>query len=93
MEYRVKAKDRCDNKKEKEVIEMRILYQNLNRKEIFKAFPNYSERVITSIISGQNWKHLPIYKKRQKQWVFPEKWNDEQIQEFKNAISIISDSQ
>lgn len=79
--------------KEKEVIEMRRLYQNLDRKEIFKAFPNYSERVITSIISGQNWKHLPVYKKRQKQWFFPEEWNEEQIQDFKNAIGIISDSQ
>lgn len=39
---------------EKDVIDMRALYQLRSRKEIFEAFPNYSQRAIVSIISGQN---------------------------------------
>lgn len=53
---------------EEDVMCIRKMYVYHERKEIFKAFPQYSERAITSIISGQNWKHLPIYKKREKQW-------------------------
>lgn len=74
---------------EKEVIEMRRLYQTKERKEIFDLFSHYSQRVITSIISGQNWKHLPIYKKRQKIWEFPEDWTQQQIEDFQNALGLI----
>ena len=68
---------------EKEVIEMRIMYQENERKAIFEKFPKYSERVITSIISNQNWKHLPMYKKREKIWEYPKDWSEEQIEAFK----------
>lgn len=53
---------------EQTVMLIRKYYMTLERAEIFKLFPQYSKRVITSVISGQNWKHLPIYKKREKQW-------------------------
>lgn len=62
---------------EEEVLDMRSMYVTCTRKEIFEKYPQYSERTITAIISGQNWKHLPIYKKREKRWIYPEgekKW-------------------
>lgn len=62
----------------KEVLDIRLMYVDHERKEIFQKYPQYSERLLTSIISGQNWKHLPIYKKRQKTW----HWNGENY-EFK----------
>jgi group I intron endonuclease len=68
---------------EKDAIKMRIAYQTKERKDIFEEFNNYSERTITSIISGQNWKHLPVYKKRDSKWIFPENWTEDQIEEFK----------
>ena len=53
---------------ENEVMDMREMYVTHERKDIFAKYPQYNERLITSIISGQNWKHLPIYKKREKKW-------------------------
>lgn len=53
---------------EKEVLDIRLMYVDHERKDIFKKYSQYGERLLTSIISGQNWKHLPIYKKRQKIW-------------------------
>jgi group I intron endonuclease len=73
---------------EKDAIQMRIIYQNKERKEVFNEFKNYSERTITSIISGQNWKHLPIYKKREKIWVYPKDWTEEQIEDFKIILEL-----
>lgn len=55
------------------VMDIRQMYVNHNRQEIFNKYPNINQRTITSIISGQNWKHLPIYKKREKIWVYPER--------------------
>lgn len=55
------------------VMNMRQLYVNHDRNYIFQQYPMFSERLITSVISGQNWKHLPIYKKREKKWIFPKK--------------------
>lgn len=54
------------------VMQMRQMYVEHDRKYIFSQFPMFTERVITSVISGQNWKHLPIYKKREKKWIFPQ---------------------
>ena len=51
---------------EEEVLNIRLMYVDHERKDIFKKYSQYNERLLTSIISGQNWKHLPIYKKRQK---------------------------
>lgn len=59
---------------ELDVIKIRALYTQKERKEIFQLFPLYSERTITSIISGQNWKHLPIYQKRKKCWIYPDNY-------------------
>ena len=39
---------------EEDAIQIRALYTTKERKEIFKLFPQYSERTITAIISGQN---------------------------------------
>lgn len=39
---------------ESDAIKIRALYTQKERKEIFQLFPLYSERTITSIISGQN---------------------------------------
>lgn len=49
---------------EQDVLNMRILYTKYERNIIFMLYPMYTERTITSILSGQNWTHLPIYKKR-----------------------------
>ena len=61
---------------EDEVLDMRSMYVYCQRKEIFEKYPHYSERTITAILSGQNWKHLPVYKKREKKWVYPEGENN-----------------
>ena len=61
---------------EKEVLDIRLMYVTHERKDIFKKYSQYNERLLTSIISGQNWKHLPIYKKRQKKWI----WKDEEYE-------------
>lgn len=58
--------------KEKDVIMMRQMYVEHDRNYIFKQFPSYSQRTIVSILTGQNWKHLPIYKKREKRWIYPQ---------------------
>lgn len=71
---------------EKDVVDMRALYQKKSRQEIFKYFTNYSERTIVSIISGQNWKHLPVYKKRKNKWEFPVDWSKQQIEDFKKYL-------
>ena len=54
-----------------EAMVIRVLYTCKQRKEIFELFPEKNPRTITSIISGQNWKHIPIYKKREKRWIYP----------------------
>lgn len=69
---------------EQDVIEIRILYTIWPRKKIIEHFSAYKERTIISIISGQNWKHLPIYHKRERRWTFPNTWNNEQIEFFIN---------
>lgn len=53
---------------EKDVMVMRKMYVTNERKAIFEAFPQYTERTIVSILSGQNWRHLPIYHKRKGIW-------------------------
>lgn len=67
---------------EKDVIKIRVLYTVWERKRIFNEFNNFSQRLITSIISGQNWKQLPIYQKRKKQWIYPDNWTELQNKEF-----------
>lgn len=76
---------------EQDAIELRVLYTKLERKEIIPLFSQYNERTIVSIISGQNWKHVPIYHKRQKRWTFPDKWSEIQIKNFKVDIERILD--
>ena len=70
----------------KDVIKIRILYIDNIREKIFNFFPQYNKRLITSIISGQNWKHLPIYKKKQKRWTYPKEFTDDEINNFKSFI-------
>lgn len=76
--------------KEKDVIKMRALYTIKKRSDIFPYFPEYKERTIISILSGQNWKHLPIYQKQNKIWVFPSTWSSEQKVEFLNKVKEIT---
>lgn len=71
---------------EKDVIRMRVFYQTKSRDKIFLLFPQYKERTIKSILTGQNWKHLPIYKKQQKIWLFPDNWPKEKQIDFLNSI-------
>lgn len=70
-----------------DVKHMRILYMDNTRQTIFSVFPQYNERLITSILSGQNWGHLPIYHKKQKRWTYPEGWKENQIKEFQEEIN------
>lgn len=70
-----------------DVKHMRILYMDNTRQTIFALFPQYNERLITSIISGQNWGHLPIYRKKQKRWTYPEGWTEVQIQQFQDEVN------
>lgn len=39
---------------EKEVLDIRLMYVTNERKDIFKKYSQYNERLLTSIISGQN---------------------------------------
>lgn len=39
---------------EKEVLDIRLMYVDHERKDIFKKYSQYGERLLTSIISGQN---------------------------------------
>ena len=75
--------------KEEDVIKMRALYTVKKRNEIFPLFPNYQNRTIISILTGQNWKHLPIYKKQEKLWIFPEEWNASSKVDFLNKVKEI----
>ena len=70
-----------------DVKRIRILYMDNTRQRIFSMFPQYTERVITSVLSGQNWGHLPIYRKKQKRWTYPEEWEENQIKEFQEEVN------
>ena len=39
---------------ERDVLNIRLMYTTKERKDIFKEYPQYTERTITSVISGQN---------------------------------------
>lgn len=71
----------------KDALQMRILYQTKDKYAIIRMFPQYSERTIVSILMGQNWKHLPIYRKRKYKdrevgWEYPPQWSQSQIDDF-----------
>ena len=73
---------------EQDVINMRILYTTIDKYEVMKQYPQYAQRTIVSILMGQNWKHLPIYRKRAykdrpKGWEYPQEWSQEEIDFFK----------
>lgn len=70
-----------------DVKHIRILYMDNARQAIFSLFPQYNERLIVSILSGQNWGHLPIYRKKQKRWTYPEGWGENQIKEFQEEVN------
>lgn len=67
---------------ENDVVLLRSLYVIKTREELYEFAPHLKERTIVSILSGQNWKHMPIYKKKEKRWTFPSTWTNEQIEEF-----------
>lgn len=73
---------------EQDVLNMRILYTKYERNIIFMLYPMYTERTITSILSGQNWTHLPIYKKRGHTWSFPSNYNSEDKIDFYKIVSL-----
>lgn len=72
---------------EEDVKHIRILYMDNTRQTIFSLFPQYNERLITSVLSGQNWGHLPIYHKKQKRWTYPDNWTETQIKDFQQEIN------
>ena len=39
---------------EQEVLNIRLMYVTEDRNTIFQEYPQYSERLLTSVISGQN---------------------------------------
>ena len=71
-EKQLGEKNRMHIAKEKDVMNMRSLYVTHDIKSICTKYPQYTPRLIKSILSGQNWKHLPVYKKREQRWIFPE---------------------
>lgn len=71
---------------EKQVLDIRILYTFLERQMIFLIFDNYSERTVTSILSGQNWNFLLVYKKQGYVWSFPSSYTEEKKQQMKDYI-------
>lgn len=75
--------------KEQDVIKMRALYTIKKRNEIIALFPEYKERTVISILTGQNWKHLPVYQKRNKIWSFPLDWDSNNKIEFLNKVKEI----
>ena len=75
--------------KEEDVIRIRALYVTKERKDLFKIFPEFTERTIVSVISGQNWKYLPIYEKRKGVWKYPEKYSELDKQKWLERIKEI----
>ena len=74
-----------------DALKMRILYQIKDKYQIFSLFPQYNQRTIVSILMGQNWKHIPIYRKRKngsrpKGWEFPDDWTQARRIEFLKEI-------
>lgn len=55
------------------VMQMRKDYVNMSYQDIAKKYTalGYVERTIRSVIYGESWKHLPIYKKKLKKWIKP----------------------
>lgn len=74
---------------EDDVISIRALYTIKDRKTIFQLFPQYSSRNITAIISGQNWTHLPVYKKRKQEWIFPDTYNEQDKIDWLERVKMI----
>lgn len=74
---------------EEDVICMRAIYTSKQRSYVFEVFPEYKERTIISILMGQNWKHLPIYKKREKIWLFPKEWKEKDKLAFLDKVNLI----
>ena len=56
---------------EQEVMEIRQDYVNKSFSDVLKDYPQHSKSLIRSIVYGESWKHLPIYKKSSKQWIEP----------------------
>lgn len=55
---------------EQEVIEIRQYYVNHSFQEVVNKYINkYTYSNIRSVVYGSSWKHLPIYKKRTKEWI------------------------
>lgn len=71
---------------EEDVINIRVLYSKFERNIIFMIFSNFTERTITSVISGQNWTHIPIYKKRGHTWSYPSSYSLEDKKLFNSLI-------
>lgn len=77
---------------DEDALKIRIAYINHQKQEIFQMFPQYKERTIVSILMGQNWKHIPIYRKRvcgkrPKGWEFPLNWDKDRKKEFLNEVN------
>lgn len=80
---------------DKDALRMRILYRALDKYQIFNLFPQYTQRTIVSILMGQNWKHIPIYRKRKtkdrpKGWEFPQDWDSHKKEQFLKEVDNVN---
>ena len=57
---------------EDKVLEIRKYYVEHSFKEVVKKYSNYAKySTLKSVVYGESWKHVPIYKKKQKIWIEP----------------------
>lgn len=56
---------------EETVMQIRKDYVNLSFSEVCKKYAQYKKATVRSIVYGESWKHLPIYKKQTKTWIEP----------------------
>lgn len=55
---------------DEEVIQIRKLFVNHTLPQIMELYPEVPFNTIKKIVYGSVWKHLPIYKKREKVWIY-----------------------
>ena len=62
-----------------EIVEIRKQYITHSLPELKKMYPDYSFSTLKQIVYGSKYKYLPIYRKREKKWVYPDNWPKDQI--------------
>lgn len=62
-----------------DIIEIRKQYVNHSLLELVQMYPEYGYSSLKHIVYGSVYKYLPIYKKREKKWIYPDNWPKDQI--------------